>query len=134
MSSYVPITTAERKKMLETIGAKTFDDLLQGIPKELRQEKLNLPKGLSEIELRHLLRDLAGRNETSQTYLSFLGGGAYDHFIPAAVSHLINRSEFYTAYTPYQPEASQGTLQVLFEYQSMICELTGMDVSNASLY
>ncbi len=134
MSSYVPITDAERKKMLETIGAKTFDDLLQGIPKELRQEKLNLPKGLSEIELRHLLRDLAGKNETSQTYLSFLGGGAYDHFIPAAVSHLISRSEFYTAYTPYQPEASQGTLQVLFEYQSMICELTGMDVSNASLY
>lgn len=134
MASYIPLTDAERQKMLEVIGVQSSEELLAGIPKELRGEQLNLPSGLSEIELRHLLRDIAGKNETSQTYLSFLGAGAYDHFIPAAVSHLISRSEFYTAYTPYQPEASQGTLQVLFEYQSLICELTGMDVSNASMY
>ena len=117
--------------MLQEIGL-TMDDLFSDIPGQLMAGKLDLPSGLSEQETRERLTELADKNATHLT--CFLGGGFYDHFIPAAVTSIISRSEFYTAYTPYQPELSQGVLQATYEYQSMICRLTGMEVSNASLY
>ena len=117
--------------MLETIGL-TMDGLFADIPAELMPESFDLPDGLSEQEVRNRLADLAGKNSVDLTL--FLGGGFYDHFIPSAVYSIISRSEFYTAYTPYQPELSQGTLQAIYEYQSAICRLTDMEVSNASLY
>ncbi len=124
--------------MLREMGLKSVADLFTGIPDKLQLKRpLNLPAGLSEPETLNLFRGLAERNSTRVTgerITSFLGAGAYDHFIPTIIDTLISRSEFYTSYTPYQPEISQGTLQAIFEYQTMICELTGMDVSNASLY
>ncbi|MBM4346966.1 MAG: aminomethyl-transferring glycine dehydrogenase subunit GcvPA [Deltaproteobacteria bacterium] len=127
---YLPHTRVDVREMLEAIGMKSVEDLFEAIPKKFRLSKpLNLPPPLSESDL---IRHLEGIQ--SQTYSSFLGGGAYHHFIPAVVSHLISRSEFYTAYTPYQPEISQGTLQAIFEYQTLMCQLTGMEVSNASMY
>jgi len=132
---YIPNTDRDREEMLRAIGVRHFEELLRNIPKALRSpEGLRLPEPLSELEVSQLLGRIAEENKSTQQYLSFLGGGAYDHFIPAAVGHIISRPEFYTAYTPYQPEVSQGTLQAIYEYQSMICELTGMDVANASLY
>ena len=127
---YIPHTQEDCQRILETIGLKRVEDLFESIPKEYRLSKpLNLPKPLSEPDLIRHLQSLQ-----PPSFSSFLGGGAYFHFIPAAVSALISRSEFYTAYTPYQPEISQGTLQAIFEYQSLMCQLTGMEVSNASLY
>ena len=127
---YIPHSQADCQRMLEAIGLKRVEDLFESIPKEYRLLKpLNLPEPLSEPDLIRHLQDLQ-----SPSCNSFLGGGAYSHFIPSAVSALISRSEFYTAYTPYQPEISQGTLQAIFEYQSLMCQLTGMEVSNASLY
>ena len=121
--------------MLERIGIRSIDELFESIPKEYRLESLlNLPRGLSEYELTHHLSSLAKKNQSSGDAICFLGGGCYDHFVPAVVDMIASRSEYYTAYTPYQPEASQGTLQTAFEFQTMICELTGLDVSNASLY
>lgn len=121
--------------MLKTVGVKSVDELFDQVPRELRLNRpLQLPPPLSEIELESHLRDLASRNVGASGRVSFLGGGIYDHFVPAAVDAIAGRSEFYTAYTPYQAEASQGSLQAFFEYQTLICELTGMDVSNASLY
>lgn len=120
--------------MLESIGVEHFGQLLQAVPSELRNPKIELPPPLSEIEVEQWFSKLAQSNATSKTHLSFLGAGCYEHFIPAVVHHVTSRGEFYTSYTPYQPEASQGTLQALFEYQSLICELTGMDVSNGSHY
>ena len=121
--------------MLEEIGVKNVEDLFQCIPEELRLKKpLDLPSGKSEIEVMKEIGALADKNTTVKYCPSFLGAGAYNHYIPSVVANLISRSEFYTAYTPYQPEVSQGTLQALFEYQTMICMLTGMDVANASLY
>ena len=117
--------------MLADIGL-SMDDLFRDIPGELKAGDFNLPPGLSEQGVRNRLMELAGKNATNLT--CFLGGGFYDHFIPAAVRSIISRSEFYTAYTPYQPELSQGTLQAIYEYQSIICRLTEMEVSNASLY
>lgn len=132
---FIPISDAERQEMCSALGISSIDELLADIPKEKRAlENLGLPKALSEIELKHLVQNLAQKNCDGEEYACFLGGGAYDHFIPAAVATLVNRSEFLTAYTPYQPEISQGTLQSIFEFQSIICELTGMDVANASLY
>lgn len=121
--------------MLESIGVKNFDELVKDIPQEIRlKEELKIPQAMSELEVIRHLSALANHNVNTQDSISFLGGGAYDHFIPSAVGALLSRSEFYTAYTPYQAEVSQGTLQSIYEYQSMICRLTKMDVSNASLY
>jgi glycine dehydrogenase subunit 1 len=128
---YVANTDRQRKEMLKTLGLSSIDDLFCDIPESLRIPGLNLPEGLSESEVLRKLNGLARRNAN---LTCFIGGGFYDHFIPSAVDALAGRSELYTAYTPYQPEASQGTLQIIFEYQSAICRITGMDVSNASLY
>ena len=120
--------------MLETLGAKSIDDLLVDIPQSLRLDGLQLPNGLSELETMAQVSALASRNKVYADRLTFRGGGVYRRFIPAAVAAVTSKPEFYTAYTPYQAEASQGTLQAIFEYQSLIAELTGLDVSNASLY
>ena len=133
--TFIPSTDIERKKMLETIGVESIDDLLTNIPSQVKLTKpLNLPSCLSEFEVMKLLREYSKKNMTADTHTCFLGGGAYDHFIPSIVGAVLNKPEFKTAYTPYQAEVSQGTLQAMYEFQSMICQLTGMDVSNASLY
>lgn len=132
---FIPVTDDNRKAMLETIGVSQFEDLLNNIPKEaLFEGDLDIPAPLSEWEVTKRLRKLAGDNKHAGTHLCFLGGGAYDHFVPAAIDHILLRPEFYTAYTPYQPEVAQGNLQVIYEYQTMIANLTEMDVSNASMY
>jgi len=132
---YLPHTNTEIKEMLKIIGAFNIEDLFASIPKELRTAKqLNLGPQLSEIALLEHLKTLSRNNRNAEDTLSFLGGGAYRHYVPAAVSELASRTEFVTPYTPYQPEISQGTLQVMFEYQTMMCRLFGMDVSNASNY
>lgn len=131
---YQPMTPADKEEMLHEIGASSFEDLLKGVPKSLRNPVMNIPEALSELEIQNLLCDLGAKNTSIKSHLSFLGAGGYEHFIPAAVAQIIGRQEFYTAYTPYQPEASQGTLQAIYEYQSFITELTGLDVSNASHY
>ena len=134
MHRYIPITDADRAAMLKTIGVGSLQELFADIPQDAQDPELHLPSALSELEMLQTLRGLASRNANTSEYAYFLGAGAYNHFIPATVPHLIFRSEFFTAYTPYQPEISQGTLQTIFEYQSMICELTGMDAANASHY
>lgn len=132
---YLPHTHDDVRQMLETIGVSQIDELFSGIPEACRmQEPLALPAAKSESELMASLRALAERNARVSDWDAFLGGGAYNHFVPAVVDHLVSRSEFYTAYTPYQPEISQGTLQAIFEFQTLICQLTGMDVANASMY
>ncbi|MHC4508904.1 MAG: aminomethyl-transferring glycine dehydrogenase subunit GcvPA, partial [Planctomycetota bacterium] len=128
---FISNTAQQQEQMLAEIGL-TMDDLFGDIPAEFRAREFELPPGLSEQQVRKRLGELADKNATDLT--CFLGGGFYDHFIPAAVHSMISRSEFYTAYTPYQPELSQGTLQAIYEYQSMICRLTDMEVANASLY
>lgn len=131
--SYLSSTDEQRRGMLQAIGAASMDELFQQIPAALRLARpLALPPPLTELELEAELARQARRNVAGR--IGFLGGGAYDHFIPAVVDEIAARGEFYTAYTPYQPEASQGSLQAFFEYQSLICRLTGMEVSNASLY
>jgi glycine dehydrogenase subunit 1 len=132
---YAPQTDDDVREMLERCGVATLDDLFSTIPEPVRLEGgLDLPDGVSEMEIVAGLRELASRNRSADDLVCFAGGGAYDHYVPSAVWALAGRSELVTSYTPYQPELSQGVLQLLFEYQSMICELTGMDVSNASLY
>jgi len=132
---YVANTDENRRQMLERIGVGSFEELLKDIPEELRLKKpLNLPSALSELEVTNLMRELSEQNKSSLEYVNFLGAGSYDHFIPAVVDQIISRSEFYTAYTPYQAEASQGTLQSIYEFQSLICQLTEMELANASLY
>ncbi|MDZ7814742.1 MAG: aminomethyl-transferring glycine dehydrogenase subunit GcvPA [Planctomycetota bacterium] len=131
--TYTSHTDAERREMLETIGLEKIEDLFADIPKKMRASALELDGPLSETEVRREFARIADGN-CDMTCSLFLGAGSYHHFIPAALSHLVMRSEFYTAYTPYQAEASQGMLQSIYEYQSMMCELTGMDVSNASMY
>jgi glycine dehydrogenase subunit 1 len=132
---YVPHTEEDVKEMLQRIGKGTIEDLFDGIPPALRlTEPLDLPVPLSEEALRREMQGLANRNTGKDRLIHFLGGGAYDHLIPAPVWHLLGRTEFYSAYTPYQPEISQGTLQGLFEFQTLICQLTGMEVANASMY
>lgn len=130
--TYIPHTEADRREMLAAIGVESVEELFADIPVELRAPGLDLPTGCSEWAVRRHLRALATKNASD--LVSFLGGGFYDHFIPAAVDSLASRPEFYTAYTPYQPELSQGMLQATYEYQSAICRLTRMEVSNASLY
>ena len=130
---YIPLTDAERDEMLKVVGATSMDDLwTQAIGDEPAPDLKKLPRGVSELEVTRHLAGLANRNAADLT--CFLGSGFYDHFIPAAVDEVTGRGEFYTAYTPYQPEASQGTLQAIYEFQSLICRLTGLEVSNASLY
>lgn len=131
---YIPATDSQREDMLHRIGIVSIEELFEDLPEKLRFPRLELAGPSSEIEVLRELSTLAGQNATADEYHWFLGAGAYDHFIPAAVPYLASRGEFVTAYTPYQPEVSQGTLQAIFEYQSMIAELTGMDVVNASHY
>ncbi len=133
--AYTPNPQSLTEEMLDSIGLKSMQELFTDIPDELKLAgKLNLDDSYSEISLRMHLQELANKNINVDQYPCFLGAGAYDHFIPAAVDQILMRSEFYTAYTPYQPEISQGILQAIFEYQTLICQLTGMEVSNASLY
>lgn len=131
---FIPHTDAERKEMLRSIGVSSMEDLFNAIPPAYRFPELNLPEALTEIEVMDQLRGLSMENESTQDLVCFLGAGAYNHYIPAAVDSILSRSEFYTAYTPYQPEISQGTLQAVFEFQSLIANLTGMEVCNASHY
>lgn len=131
---YLSLTDEDRKSILREIGVRSLEDLLKQIPASLRDPKISLPPALSELEVQKLVDRLGDRNVTAKDRLSFLGGGSYEHFIPPAVFDIVNRQEFLTAYTPYQPEASQGTLQAIFEYQSLIAELTGLAASNASHY
>ncbi len=133
--SYIPNTETDREEMLRAIGISSFEELLKMIPKEIRlKEGIKIPSKLSEFEVLKELQNLESLNTPTSTVISFLGGGSYDHYIPSAISAITSRSEFYTAYTPYQAEVSQGTLQAIYEYQTMVCELTGMDISNASMY
>jgi glycine dehydrogenase subunit 1 len=133
--TYIPISPKERDGMLETIGVKSLDDLFKDVPAKHRFPKLNLPPALTEMEAAAELADIAASNENVRgDLISFLGAGAYNHYIPSVVDHMLRRGEFYTAYTPYQPEISQGTLQAIFEYQSLMAALTGMELSNASHY
>lgn len=132
--SYISISKKDKEEMRAKIGVSCIDELFSSIPENVKRKKpLNLPHPLSELELKRYFEEKANNNQYSE-YLSFLGGGAYNHFIPAVVDYLSQRGEFLTPYTPYQPEVSQGTLQVIFEFQTLICQLTGMDVANASLY
>lgn len=132
---YTPNPNPVVDEMLQTMGLSSLSQLFSDIKPELQLDReLNIPGGCGEMELRSHLKELAARNRNTEDYPCFLGAGAYDHYIPAALEQLLMRSEFYTAYTPYQPEISQGILQSIFEYQTMICSLTGLDVSNASLY
>nr|WP_290667885.1 aminomethyl-transferring glycine dehydrogenase subunit GcvPA [Ardenticatena sp.] len=131
---YTPHTDAERQEMLAAIGVECVEDLFADIPEAVRFPTLNLPNGLSEPEVQRLFAEIAARNITVDRHPTFLGAGAYYHYTPAVIPHLLFRGEFYTAYTPYQPEISQGTLQTIFEFQTMVCQLFGMDVANASMY
>ena len=131
-ADYCPSTPDEVREMLAAIGAADVEALFSPIPAELRARSFDLPAGMSEFEMLDRLKGLAAQNGAA--VIPFIGGGCYDHLIPAVVDHLAGRAEFYTAYTPYQPECSQGTLQALFEYQTTICRLTGMEAANASLY
>ncbi len=134
MSLYVPNQKAQREQMLEDIGVKRFEDLLAPIPENVRLKgELDLPKSVSELELCKEFKGFAGKNTASEL-ICFRGAGAYDHYIPAAIDNILTRSEFFTAYTPYQAEVSQGTLQAIFEYQSLISRLTGCDAANACMY
>ncbi len=135
MSAYTLNTPEDIAAMLARIGVPSIDALFANIPPELRFSRmLDIPPALSEIELAAHMEGLANKNQSASDLVCFLGGGAYDHFIPTVVDVVASRGEFYTAYTPYQAEASQGTLQAIYEYQTMMCQLTGMDVANASLY
>jgi glycine dehydrogenase subunit 1 len=135
LSRYTSATDADREAMLERIGAASIDELFADIPASVRLDRpIDLPAGKPEQEVYGYLRDLAARNTSAEDEISFLGAGMYDHYVPALVDALISRSEFLTPYTPYQPEVSQGTLQVMFEYQTAISELTALPVSNATLY
>lgn len=135
MHRYIPNTEEDKRQMLKAIKADSIEDLFADVPQELRLNRdLNLGEPLSEIELSKHMNNLAKNNKSISDLVCFLGAGAYDHYIPSLVRHLATRSEYYTSYTPYQAEISQGTLQTIFEYQTMISNLTGMDVSNASLY
>jgi len=132
--NYTPNTESDIKLMLKEIGVNSIEDLLVDIPEELLCKQINIPAGMSEMELKHSLKSLSDKNANLNKYTSYLGAGAYEHFVPSVVDHLSSRGEFYSCYTPYQPEVSQGTLQGIYEFQSMMCELLAMDVANASMY
>lgn len=131
---FIPNTEQDREAMLKAIGVATVDELLEVVPAQVRRPPIDLPAPLTEMELVAELRAIAGQNANLEDYRCFQGAGAYHHYVPAPISQLLLRSEFYTSYTPYQPEVSQGILQSMFEFQSMICALTGMDVTNTSMY
>jgi glycine dehydrogenase subunit 1 len=132
---YVQITPRQRQEMLKAVGAESIEDLLRPVPSSVRLDRpLDLPEAMDELSLRRHLAELSGQNRSADDKVCFIGAGAYDHFIPAVVDALAMKGEFLTAYTPYQAEASQGSLQAFFEFQTMVCQLTGMDVANASLY
>lgn len=132
---YLPMTEEDKKLMLKTIGVSSIDELFSDIPESVRfRGEYNIKPAKPETALMRELTQLAGRNADLRSHVSFLGAGVYDHYIPVIVDHVISRSEFYTAYTPYQPEISQGELQAIFEFQTMICELTGMETANSSMY
>src|SRR6476646_717979 len=132
---YVQFTSKQREEMLKAVGARTIGDLLKQVPDEYRLDQpLNIAGALDELSLKSHLTNLAGKNNSADAKTCFLGAGVYDHFIPTVVDFLAMKGEFLTAYTPYQAEASQGSLQAFFEFQTMICQLTGMEVANASLY
>ena len=132
---YIPCTDAQEKELLSEIGISSFEELIKVIPSNLRvKDEIGIGTALSEFESERVAKSLISKNITASENLCFLGGGVYDHFVPKAIDAIAARSEFYTAYTPYQAEVSQGTLQYLYEFQTMICELSGMDVGNASLY
>lgn len=132
--AYIPHTDQDRQEMLAAIGVAGFDELYEDVPKDVRFPDLDLPEAVSEMEVMEQLQALSEANLEFGHASCFLGAGAYYHYVPSVVDHILRRNEFYTAYTPYQPEISQGTLQAIFEYQSLMCQLTGMDVSNASHY
>ena len=135
MSRYTAVTNADLEQMLATIGVSSLEQLFDSIPDGVRlRRELDLPAGMSEQDVYGHLLDLARRNTSAEDELTFLGGGMYDHYVPAVIDMLLGRSEYLTPYTPYQPEISQGGLQVMFEYQTAISELTGLPVSNASVY
>ncbi len=134
MFPYIPTTEQEKSEMLKKINAENISELFKDIPKDLIIEKYNLEESKSELEIQDILKKISAKNKSVNDYICFLGSGAYDHYIPSVCGHVASKSEFYTAYTPYQPEISQGTLQAIFEYQSMLCALTEMDVSNISMY
>ncbi|WP_294181645.1 aminomethyl-transferring glycine dehydrogenase subunit GcvPA [uncultured Clostridium sp.] len=135
MHPYLPLTDEDRQIMLKKIGINKIDDLFSDIPESIRlKRKLDINDGMSELEVKSYIDDIVKLNRSCSELTCFLGAGAYDHYIPSIVRHIISRSEFYTAYTPYQAEISQGTLQSIFEYQTVMADLTGMDVSNASMY
>ncbi|HDC6143075.1 TPA: aminomethyl-transferring glycine dehydrogenase subunit GcvPA [Staphylococcus aureus] len=132
---YIPLTEKDKQEMLQTIGAKSIGELFGDVPSDiLLNRDLNIAEGEAETTLLRRLNRIASKNITKETHTSFLGAGVYDHYAPSVVDAMISRSEFYTAYTPYQPEISQGELQVIFEFQTLICELTDMDVANSSMY
>jgi glycine dehydrogenase subunit 1 len=133
--SYIPNTSEDQQAMLETLGLSSLEGLLAPVPENVRLRRpLSLPSALSEPDLKRLLGNLAAKNKNLDTTISFLGAGTYDHAIPSVVPHLQRRSEFVTSYTPYQPEVSQGMLQAIYEFQTMVCQITGLDIANASLY
>src|SRR5712692_4320281 len=132
---YTPHTEADKEQMLRTIGLSRIEELIEHIPRSLREKaKISLPEGLTEVAVKRRMAALAAKNASAQDWSFFLGGGIYHHAIPSAVDAIISRSEFSTSYTPYQPEVSQGTLTAMFEFQTLICQLTGMEVSNAGVY
>lgn len=135
MHKYIPNTDEQKKQMLEAIGVSSIDELFSEIPDAVKMKRpYNLPRSMSELSVSRQVKRLAEQNVGTDRLISFLGAGSYDHYIPSIIQHIIARSEFYTSYTPYQPEVAQGTLQYIFEYQTMMTELTGLDVSNASMY
>ena len=132
MKNFLVHNDEVKKEMLESIGVNSIEDLFKQIPQKARMGELQLKDAISEMETQKKVKALAKKNNTD--YISFLGAGTYNKFIPACISQVANRFEFLTAYTPYQPEISQGTLQIMYEFQTMICRLTGMDISNATMY
>ena len=135
MFPYIPNTLEDEKVMLKSIGVESVQDLFSDIPCDLKlNRELNINPSMSELEVQRYVKSISSKNKSTEELVCFLGAGVYDHYIPSIIKHIVSRSEFYTSYTPYQPEISQGTLQAIFEYQTLICDLTGLDASNASMY
>src|SRR5919198_2438075 len=134
MPNFTQLTSADRDTMLRTVGVERGEDLFADVPKDARFPSLNLPPALTELEAIKHLSQLAAQNVSVRDWPCFIGGGAYNHYAPSAVGHIMGLPQFFTAYTPYQPEGSQGTLQASFEFQSLVCELLGLEVANDSVY